>query len=457
MLGLVRFVLVALVRLFYPRIELEGREKVPTTGPVIFLANHPNGLVDPLIVQIASGRRCSFLGKSTLFNNPIFRVLMAAFDGIPVYRAKDVGQGGGDMSQNEKTFSLCRQRLAKSGAIALFPEGVSHSDPHLKPLKTGAARIALSAEAENNFGLGLMIVPVGLYYEQKAIFRSRVVARVGQVIDVRTFAEKYRENERSTVEELTDSIRDCLEDVVLQAETKELLEGVARIAVFTAEDESARDDLGEQTDRAQQLLDGYRQLQMREPEKLNQIVSHAQAYMRILRALGVSDPWAVEVGRVGLGAVIRTSLKLVFLFPFALIGALLAWVPYRLTRDIAKWYSKDDDDILGTVKLLGGILFIGSTWIVEAVLAAYFVGWQAALVLAILAPITGYASLHFDETTTDAFEALRHLWIRVNNPKIALRLIERRKALANEVASALRAVSQASTLSSRVTTTEGSA
>jgi 1-acyl-sn-glycerol-3-phosphate acyltransferase len=41
---LVRFLVFNLVRLFYPRIEIRGRENLPAQGPVVFVLNHPNGL-----------------------------------------------------------------------------------------------------------------------------------------------------------------------------------------------------------------------------------------------------------------------------------------------------------------------------------------------------------------------------------------------------------------------------
>ncbi|MFO0661899.1 MAG: lysophospholipid acyltransferase family protein [Polyangiaceae bacterium] len=444
MLSLIRWFFESLVRLYHPKIELEGAERIPSDAPLIFVANHPNGLLDPMIVRLSTGRHARFLAKSTLFNNPFFRMLMNAFEVVPVYRAQDRAVGGGDMSQNERTFAICRETLGRRGGIAMFPEGVSHSDPHLKPLKTGAARIALGAEKEHGFKLGVVIVPMGLYYTSKSTFRSSVLARVGEPLTLDVFAEKFSVDERATVEELTEVIRDRLEDVVLQAETKELLDGIARVALWTAENEEVRDDLGEQHARALELLDAYREFQRRDPAKLEQITQHAQQYMNTLKSLGVSDPWAVEVGRVGLSAVVRTTSKLVLLLPFALVGALLGWLPYRLTGIIAGHYSKGDEDVLGTVKLLGGLLFIPLAWMLEAAVVAYFFGWVFGALIPVIGAACGYVSLRFDELLSEAIEALRHVWIRVNDPKTALSLIERRRALAHEVAAALHPAGPAS-------------
>ena len=174
----------ALVRLYYPARIVEGRERIPSGKPLVFVLNHPNGLLDPLVLRVATGWPARFLAKSTLFANPLSRLAMDAFGSIPVYRAHEAGGRAADASRNDASFARCRAELAAGGALALFPEGVSHSDPQLRPLKTGAARIALSAEAEHDGMLGVTIVPVGLYYERKALFRSSVLLVVGEPISV---------------------------------------------------------------------------------------------------------------------------------------------------------------------------------------------------------------------------------------------------------------------------------
>jgi 1-acyl-sn-glycerol-3-phosphate acyltransferase len=136
MQALMRFAGLLLIRVFFRRITLIGRERVPEDGPVVVLANHPNGLLDPLVARVALGRALAFLGKSTVFGNPFGRLAMHSFGVIPVYRHKD----GADTSKNEETFQRCRELLAAGGWLMLFPEGTSHSETTLLPLKTGAAR-----------------------------------------------------------------------------------------------------------------------------------------------------------------------------------------------------------------------------------------------------------------------------------------------------------------------------
>ena len=76
------------LRIFFRRVEISGAEKIPASRPVIFVLNHPNGLLDPLVLMAGLGRHVRFLAKSTFFGNPVGRWLMGAFGALPVYRQR---------------------------------------------------------------------------------------------------------------------------------------------------------------------------------------------------------------------------------------------------------------------------------------------------------------------------------------------------------------------------------
>src|SRR5688572_17739001 len=132
------------LRFFFRRIETVNADVVPLGTGVIFVLNHPNGLIDPALVFVALPRKISFLAKSTLFKMPVISFLLRTVEALPLYRRIDAGE---DVSKNQKTFEMAHELLARGGSIALFPEGISHNSSKLLPMKTGAARIALGAAA----------------------------------------------------------------------------------------------------------------------------------------------------------------------------------------------------------------------------------------------------------------------------------------------------------------------
>ena len=131
------------LRVFFRRVEVVGRERVPRRGACLFVLNHPNALVDPAFLLCFAPRRVSFLAKSPLFRMPVVGFFIRALDSIPVYRRQDEGEGAA--SRNRETFEHSAALLRRGGTIAICPEGASHSEPYLLPLKSGAARIALGA------------------------------------------------------------------------------------------------------------------------------------------------------------------------------------------------------------------------------------------------------------------------------------------------------------------------
>jgi len=428
------------VQLYYPRRSVAGVENLPPPGGAIYVANHPNGLLDPMILRVTLRRAARFLAKSTLWGNPFGRLAMEAFACLPVFRLRDAAETGpiDTVSRNEQTFARCRAALAAGDDLALYPEGTSHAEPQLKPLKTGAARIALGAAAEaaeTPERRQPVLIPVGSRYQDPARFRSSLHLVVGPPIDLAAYVPRYTADARAAIDALTDEIRARLDQLVLQAETRELLAGIARVASWTAEtpddDAPARHHA-----RTRQLLEAYTRLRAVDPARVEHLTKQVRAYEDLLDKMGVSDPWALELPRVPAWRLAAAAVRLVLTAPLAPWGAVICFIPYQLTRFAAHKATKDED-ILGTMKMIGGAIFIVAGWLIEAAIIWRLAGHWWALASLLVAPVAGYAALRFWESLRDVSAALRHLGWRARG-SAARRLAQRRQALAAEVAEALR-------------------
>src|SRR5437763_812773 len=185
MYALLRAIAGVALRWYYRDIQVEGIERIPRDHPLLLVVNHPNALVDALLVGWIVPRRVLITAKSTLFGNPLANALLRWVGVVPLYRMSDIAQDtrSVDPSRNRQTFRAVYDALQRGGVVLIFPEGKSHDEPSLAPLKTGAARMALHAREKGDVA-GLTIVPIGLTFERKETPRTRVLVQVGEPIPV---------------------------------------------------------------------------------------------------------------------------------------------------------------------------------------------------------------------------------------------------------------------------------
>ncbi len=420
--SVVRGAFLALLRLFYPVVSVRGERPEPGAGCIV-VANHANGLLDPLVVELAMARPVAFLAKSTLFDVPVLRWLLPSFGALPVYRAKEA-----DTTKNERTFAKARDVVATGGCLALFPEGVSHDEPRLVPLKTGAARIALGCPDS------IPIIPVGVLYEAKDTFRSRVSVRFSRAVDVRPFRAEAESDDRAATLALTDHIADAMRRVMLEADDAELWRGFVTVASWLV----GEADLGLRDDKARELSAAWSDVARTNPDEAAAIADEARDYARALERLGVNDPWALEPERVvGPVRFVGKLFPLVSLGPFALIGALLGWLPYRSIRVIATRLAKGEADVVGTYKLLLGLVVFPSWWLAESVIIGWRTTWFVGLATLLLAPLTGFVALRWDERLEARRQLLRASYLSATRSDIASAVTARRIALAQRIAEAI--------------------
>jgi glycerol-3-phosphate O-acyltransferase/dihydroxyacetone phosphate acyltransferase len=213
-----------LLRIFFREIASVNADRVPRDhdAPVLYVLNHPNALLDPLFILCLSPRPVTFLAKAPLFSTFLVKHFVRTFECLPVYRAQD----GDDPSKNRASIEASIALLGSGKALALFPEGVSHSKPRLEPLKTGAARIALSASAATpeRTPRPVLIVPVGLAYADKSTFRSRALLVYGEPLTTPVVVlDEQARPPNDVAERLTASIAEALALVTVQAQTHEIV------------------------------------------------------------------------------------------------------------------------------------------------------------------------------------------------------------------------------------------
>ncbi len=337
-----RFIVLVAIRLFFKSIRLKNINKIPKKGALILAANHPSTFLDPLVGALFIPRKIHFLANGSIYKIPIVAWILKKLYTIPIYRQQD---SQGASHQNEDSFRACYELLERKGAIIIFPEGTSENERKLRKIKTGTARIALGAEAKNNFELGTKVVCVGINYTNPRKFQSRLMVSFQAPISLEKYKESYANDSIKAVQDLTNEIREGLESMIVITETKEIdemVEKIERLYASTLKQELLLD--APETEQiftvAQHFADAVHYFEAKEPARVVRLQKSINQYFDLLEKYNLSDGLIVQP-TLSFSEKIKGVLYVIFGLPFYLLGLIHNALPYKLPAIISKVITKD--------------------------------------------------------------------------------------------------------------------
>ncbi len=387
------------VRLFY-RVELLGAD-VPSDGPILLVGNHPGGLADPALLLCTTQRPLLFLGKAPLFSMPVLGAVLRAMGSVPVYRSQD----GHNTAQNASAFEAVHLALAAGQAIALFPEGKSHSLPGLAELRTGAARMALSGAGRTR------IVPVGITYGNKTRFRSRVTLWVGASLDADDWRAQHSVDPRVAVLALTGAVGKALGDVTIQLEKWDELPLLVVAERLWPKDAVAQ-SAGARTARMSALAKGWKEFCAADPAQAAEFRAELESFERDLARLG-ARPGHLDV-EYPLARVLRFALRggLHTALALAAKGAARLWfAPAWIAQALLLRTVRPSQDVVATYKVLSALVLFPPWHIAATLLLTSRFGVQAALLISIVAAMLALTAAALWHHPARTWREIR-LWLR---------------------------------------------
>jgi glycerol-3-phosphate O-acyltransferase / dihydroxyacetone phosphate acyltransferase len=387
------------VRWYYRAFEQDGVERIPGSGPTLLVVNHPNELMDAIFAGLVSPRQLTFTGKATLFENPLVGAFLRHMRVVPLRRVQDERAAGStsdaqpSAARNAEAFAAIHAALADGGMVLIFPEGRSWDEPRLAPIKTGAARIALSAR---DAGVrGVTIVPIGINYERKDGLRSRVLVEVAEPIVIDALAEASAQ-----VDALTKEIATRLHAVTLNfdddADADEVLDLATVLAATTDEIRplgdpdapiSAKVEVARRADAIRERLNRG-ELSPAVEERVRHVQRRLLALRRTATRLGIRlDDVALDTRLPAAGRfVVRELLLAVFGIPLALWGRINHFLPFTLATWLGhRTASARSNRAMNTIVL--GLLLLPLFYVAQTALVWRFAGpWWALLYALSLIP-----------------------------------------------------------------------
>jgi glycerol-3-phosphate O-acyltransferase / dihydroxyacetone phosphate acyltransferase len=428
---------------YYSEVIVQGGDHIPARGPILVVANHPNALVDALLVGTAIPRRVLITAKATLFEHPLLAPLFAAVGVVPLRRAKDERASSGRdplAARNDDTFQLVTEALGRGGAVLVFPEGISHDHPALAPVKSGAARMALRAREVGT--RGVKVLPVGLVFEEKERPRSRALVRIGKPIDLDAL---HGDGEIVSSASLTAHIEGALREVTLNFATEHDAARAVHVArALTALSETPRKvgspssfdsevEIATRVERATQALEKAPRAII---ERVDRFIGRLTALEQRSSALGVdlADSRISVRAHRGMWFVLRELLVLGVVGPLALLGWLAHWLPVRLARSLAlRSLVNDpsrDQPAMRTIVLGAGLIIVW--YAVQALAVSYGFGAIAAMLWLTLIFVTGQLALVLEDRLSRARARARTYLALRRHPELREDIVAEREVLLTE-------------------------
>jgi len=429
---LTKYLMRVAAHLYFVDIQSSGRENLPAKEPVILAANHPASLLDGIILGTQIQRRISYLAKSDLFRFPVIATFFNNLGFIPIYRAVESSRYS---IQNTGTFERVYQLLEKRGCIGIFPEGQNSPERQVAEIRTGTARMALEAEARNNYELGLKIVPVGLSFENRDLLLSSVFLNFQRPIRISDYAAMHKSDPTKAIKSLTYDLQQALRSQTLHIENYKVSELVSDLSeilrqgpnIIPGEERDSQTfipdrkgikkywdgllgwfrpagetqrDLEHTLKTRQKINTVLSTVEGKDPdsfERLRRDVDRYKAHLsqaRMRESLSHSFDKPVQERLIRL----RTTLYAFFMAPFALVGFLHNIIPYLITFYTARFFR--EEAIRSFAYFIIGIAVFSCTYLIYGIGFWYFlkpsVPWCLLYLVAVL--WTGFASLRYRRT-----------------------------------------------------------
>lgn len=389
--GFARTCVRKVLRFYYLRIEVEGRERIPSSGAVLFVANHPNSLLDPALIGFATQQPVHFFAKAPLFDVPVFGALMRALGMVPAYRGQD---DKAQVRKNLETLNLGAAYLKQGEAVGIFPEGKSHDREGVEQVRSGAARIAWQAVKE---GAAVIIVPLGLNYERKERFRSAVWVRVGEPIDASVWFRAREGEEKAALRALTEEIDLRLKHAVVHLNEERWEPFLSELETLLPPADG--DELNpiaalHQRKRFADAMNFFLANDRPRAEAMASTIEHHRAQLANC-GLTMDSP-VLNYGLARLTwRLLRDTIWLLAGLAPAMAGALHHLLPFAITRGIVQLVKHPGRKTVAQNRLMIGLPIYGIWYaVVWWLLATHTRAWLAWLWVGLM-PFAGVMALHY--------------------------------------------------------------
>jgi 1-acyl-sn-glycerol-3-phosphate acyltransferase len=436
----VRALIRLLLWLFYRRIDVVGRERIPASGGVIIAANHHNSVVDAMLIIVTVPRAVTVLANAPLFRHPLIGPPLRMLGAVPVHRRAEAGD---DPRKNEEMFASAIEALRAGGVILIFPEGRTQPQPILLPLRTGAARLALGAERAMGGTGRVTLLPVGMVFHDPGTFRSASVQiTIGAPVQTADLSTAHRDRPEEAVKAITARLTESIGARIVEAQDQYSLELLAVLERAWGEEAARRGEPEPAPGGAAESALGWKQrvmragryLAAREPHRVAALRHKIEVYRSHLDEVGIASDQLGQpyTASLVLSYVATNLLWLSLGLPLACWGIVSHAAPYWLTGQIVKRLGRTSEEE-ATDKMAVGLVIYPLLWMVEGWLVWRLAGRGALVLFVVLIVPSGLLALIWRERFGRFMRQARAFVWFLTDRGLHRRLLDERRALVGEL------------------------
>jgi 1-acyl-sn-glycerol-3-phosphate acyltransferase len=393
--------------IFYRRIEVKFKERIPRDRPVLLAPNHQNALMDAMAPLLTTSHDPVFLARADIFKKKFVAGILRLFKILPVYRIRD---GTSELGKNEGVFLEAMEvLLRKKCPVAIMPEGNHGNRRRLRPLVKGIFRVAFQAQEQFGERPGVVIVPIGIDYSNYSNFRGKLFLQFGEPIEVNEYWPAYLENQPKTINSLRARLAEEMRKYMIDIRSEDHYE------MYMLLRDVYNDEMRKRTGRQKNTLHNrlvtdqvmirkLYKVEQQEAEKIEALDQLCTTYGKGVEELGMRD-WLFKHSRYSWVAMILAVPGMLAFLPLFLYGVFTNYFPYWFTASISKKIK--DPQFHSTFKFVVGLVLFPVYYLVLFIPVWILTDrpWIKWVFLASL-PISGlFAHIYFIW-----FKKIRSLW-----------------------------------------------
>jgi 1-acyl-sn-glycerol-3-phosphate acyltransferase len=342
--------------IFYRRIEVKFRERIPKDRPVLLAPNHQNALMDAMAPLLTSRRDPVFLARADIFKNKFIAGILRFLKILPVYRIRD---GAGELGKNEAVFQEAMAVLMrKRSPVCIMPEGNHGNKRRLRPLVKGIFRVAFQAQETYGDNPGVVIVPVGIDYSKYHIFRGKLFIQFGEPIEVSEYYPAYLENQAKTINAIRSRLAEEMKKYMIDIQSEDHYEMYMTLRSVYNDDMRKRMGHGKNTLyhrllADQQMIRELYEIEQQDGEKIRVLDELCSPYREGLASLDMRD-WLFRHSSYSWTGLILAGIGMLILLPVFLYGSITNYFPYWFTGSVSRRIK--DQQFHSTFKYVVGLI-----------------------------------------------------------------------------------------------------